>query len=146
MGIYSQGAEGFLNDGNKKTQVFASVYYLVRTEPTIKTGINISALHYADSSIKSYFAPNSYYTSELFLDYSTALPTMSDFYFQAQVAKGLQEIEKKQLDPTFRLQMETGYRKKHIEASLKYQTSNVASANGAGYKFNWFTFRCMYKW
>ncbi len=146
MGIYSQGTQGFLNDGNKKSQVFASVYYLVRTEPTIKTGINISALHYADSSIKSYFAPNSYYTSEIFADYSTALPTLSNFYFQAQVAKGLQQIEKAHLDPTFRLQMETGYRKNHIETSLKYQTSNVASANGAGYKFNWFTFRFMYKW
>ena len=146
MGIYSQGAEGFLNDGNKKSQVFASLYYLVRTEPTIKTGINVSALHYADSSIKNYFAPNSYYTTELFADYSTALPTMSDFYFQGQVAKGLQDIEHKKWEPTFRLQLETGYRKNRFEASLRYQTSNVASANGAGYKFNWFTFRCMYKW
>jgi tetratricopeptide (TPR) repeat protein len=146
MGVYSQGSGGFLNDGNKKTQVFASLYYLLRTEPTIKTGINLSTLHYADSSIKSYFAPNSYSTGEVFADYSTALPTMANFYFQGQVAKGLQQIEKRKLEPTFRLQLETGYRRKHIEASLKYQTSNVASANGAGYKFNWFTLRCMYKW
>jgi tetratricopeptide (TPR) repeat protein len=145
-GVYSQGSAGILSDNNRRYQFFGSVYRLFRTEPTIKTGLNFSALHFTDSSIKNYFSPNRYLNTEVFADYSTALPLLSKFYLQTQAAAGLQKIENNKWDPALRLQTELGLRLKHIETSIKYQTSNVAAANGAGYSFNWFTARVVFKW
>ena len=145
-GFYSQGSMGLLNDKNQQYQFFGSLYHLFRTDPTLKAGINYSALHYSDSSIKTYFSPNKYVSTELFADYSTALPNLSKFYLQLQAASGVQKIEQQSWETAFRFQAEIGMRLKHLETALKYQTSNVASAAGTGYKFNWFTFRVMWKW
>jgi tetratricopeptide (TPR) repeat protein len=145
-GFYSQGSAGVLTDKNQRYQFFGSVYHLFRTEPTLKAGINFSALHFKDSSIKTYFSPNRYLSTEAFADYSTALPNLSKFYLQLQAAAGLQKIENQKWEPAFRFQTELGVRLKHFETALKYQTSNVASAAGTGYKFNWFTMRLIWKW
>lgn len=145
-GIYSQGSMGFLNDKNQRYQFFGSLYHLFRTEPTLKGGINFSALHFTNSSIKNYFSPNCYLNAETFADYSTALPMLSKFYLQLQGAAGMQKIETNTLEPAFRLQSELGVRLKHLETSLKYQTSSVASNTGTGYKFNWYTVRVAWKW
>lgn len=145
-GVYSQGSAGWLTDKNRRYQFFGSVYHLFRTEPTLKGGLNVSALHYKDSSIKNYFSPNRYLSTEAFADYSTALPMLSKFYLQLQAAAGLQKIESNSWDPAFRLQAEVGLRLNQMETALKYQTSNVASNTGAGYKFNWFTLRAAWRW
>ncbi len=145
-GFYSQGSKSFLSDKNQSQQFFGSLYHLFRTEPTLKAGLNFSAVHYKDSSIKTYFSPNRYLSSEIFADYSTALPMFSIFYLQLQAAGGVQKIEQQKWDPAFRFQSELGFRLKQFETSIKYQTSNVASATGTGYKFNWFTFKLMWKW
>lgn len=145
-GIYSQGSTGFLTDKNQLFQFFGSLYHLFRTEPTLKGGINFSALHYKDSSIKNYFSPNRYLNTEVFADYSTGLPMLSKFYLQLQVAAGIQKIETYKWEPAFRLQTELGLRLKQLETSIKYQTSNVASNTGTGYKFNWYTVRVVWKW
>jgi len=145
-GFYSQGSAGVLTDKNQRFQFFGSVYHLFRTEPTLKAGINFSALHFKDSSIKTYFSPNRYLSTEAFADYSTALPNLSKFYLQLQAAAGMQKIEQQKWQPAFRFQSELGFRLNHFETSLKYQTSNVASAAGTGYKFNWFTMRLVWKW
>jgi tetratricopeptide (TPR) repeat protein len=145
-GIFSQGSAGFLTDKNQRYQFFGSLYHLFRTEPTLKAGLNFSALHYKDSSIKTYFSPNRYLNTEVFADYSTALPMLSKFYLQMQAAAGMQKIEASKWEPAFRFQTELGIRLQHLETSLKYQTSNVASAAGTGYKFNWFTAKLMWKW
>lgn len=145
-GVFSQGSFGTLSDDNQRFQFFGSLYHLFRTEPTLKAGFNFSALHYKDSTIKTYFSPKKYLSSELFADYSIALPNLSKFYLQLQAAAGIQKIEQQQWDPALRFQSELGVRLNHFETSLKYQTSNVASATGTGYKFNWFTLRLLWKW
>ncbi len=145
-GFYSQGSAGVLTDRNKRYQFFGSVYRLLRTEPTLKAGINFSMLHYADSSIKTYFSPNRYMNTEIFADYSTALPGLSKFYCQMQAAAGMQKIESGKWEPSLRLQTEIGVRLQQVEATLKYQTSTVAAANGTGYRFNWYTARVLFRW
>jgi hypothetical protein len=145
-GFYSQGGVGLISDGNKKYQFFGSIYHLFRTEPTIKTGLNLSALHYSNNEIKNYFSPKKYINTEIFADYSTALLGTSRFYLMVQAAAGMQQIEKRSWEPAFRFQSEIGYRVKNFESSLKYQTSNVASVNGTGYKFNWITAQMTLKW
>lgn len=145
-GFYSQGSAGFLSDNNQNLQFFGSVYHLFRTEPTLKGGVNFSALHFKDNSITTYFSPNKYLSTEAFVDYSTALPQLSRFFLQVQAAAGLQKIENNKLESAMRLQTELGYRLNHFETSLKYQTSNVASAAGTGYSFNWYTLKLVYKW
>jgi tetratricopeptide (TPR) repeat protein len=145
-GLYSQGSWAVLSDNNQCQQFFGSLYHLFRTEPTLKAGANFSAVHYKDNTGKAYFSPDQYFSTEAFLDYSTALPMLSKFYLQLQAAAGMQKIEQQQWDPAYRFQAETGMRLNHFEAALKYQTSNVASNTGTGYKFDWFTLRLMWKW
>lgn len=145
-GFFSQGSVGKLTDGNTRYSVFGSVYHLLRTEPTLKGGINFSALHYSDQSSKEYFSPNRYLNAEVFGDFSTPLPKFSKFYLMTQAAAGMQQIEKEALEPSFRFQAELGFRLPHFETALKYQTSNVASNTGTGYSFNWYTFRVLVKW
>ncbi|WP_343561424.1 cellulose synthase subunit BcsC-related outer membrane protein [Sphingobacterium sp.] len=145
-GFYSQGNIGFLTDDNMNQQFFGSFYHLFRTEPTFKAGINFSALHYKDNSIQYYFSPNRYLSTEIFLDYTTPLPLISSFYFQVQGAAGLQQIEKQSWESAFRIQPEIGFRLRHFESSIRYQTSNVASSTGTGYRFNWFTLRLAWRW
>jgi tetratricopeptide (TPR) repeat protein len=145
-GFYSQGSWGTLNDNNSKMQFFGSLYHLFRTDPTLKGGVNFSYLHFKDSTIKTYFSPNRYLSTEVFMDYSTALPNLSKFYLQLQGAIGSQKIEQGNWQPNYRFMTEFGMRTYHFETSLKYQTSNVASSTGTGYKFDWLTLRLMWKW
>jgi tetratricopeptide (TPR) repeat protein len=145
-GFYSQGSAGLLTDNNQRYQFFGSLYHLFRTEPTLKGGLNFSALHFKDNTVKNYFSPNQYMNTEVFIDYSTALPMLSKFYFQLQTAAGMQKIETQQWDPAFRIQTELGLRLKHIETAFKYQSGNVASAIGTGYSFNWYTLGFIWKW
>lgn len=145
-GVYSQGSFGSLTDGNQRYQFFGSLYHLFRTDPTLKTGLNFSALHYKDNTITTYFSPNRYMSAEVFMDYSTALPSLSKYYLQLQAAAGAQQIETRSWEPALRFQAEVGFRSRRFESALKYQTSNVASAAGTGYSFNWFTLRLVWKW
>jgi tetratricopeptide (TPR) repeat protein len=145
-GFYSQGSAGVLTDDNKRYHFFGSIYRLLRTEPTLKAGVNFSALHYSDSSIKTYFSPNRYLNTEVFADYSTPLPGLSKFYCQLQAAAGVQKIEADKWEPSLRFQTEIGIRLQKLEAMLKYQTSTVAAANGTGYQFNWYTARVLFRW
>ncbi len=144
-GFYSQGSFGMLNDNNNKYQFFGSLYHLFRTEPTLKGGFNFSALHYKDSTIKTYFSPNTYLSTEIFADYSTALPNQSKFFLQLQGGIGTQKIEQQQWQPNYRFQADLQLRLNRLVTSLRYQTSNVASSTGTGYKFNWYTLAAVYK-
>ncbi len=143
-GLYSEGSVGSLTDNNTRSQVFFSLYRLLRTEPTIKTGINFSGLHFSDSTITKYFSPNSFLSSEAFLDYTS--PISSKLFIQSQAAAGLQKIEQQAWQNSLRFQTEIGYQTKHCAFSLKYQTSNTASVSGTGYSFNWFTGKFLFKW
>jgi hypothetical protein len=143
-GLYSEGSIGALTDKNTRNLIFVSIYRLLRTEPTIKTGFNFSGLHFADNSITKYFSPNSFLNTEVFVDYTT--PINSKIFIQTQAATGIQKIEKQKWQSGFRFQAEVGYQKKRYAVLLKYQTSNIAAATGAGYSFHWFIAKFLWKW
>lgn len=144
-GFYSQGSYGMLNDENSRIQFFGSIYRLLRTEPTLKTGINFSALAYADSETDLYFAPEQFLSTEVFVDYSTPLPLISKLALKLQVAGGMQQIEKQSWDPTLRGQAEINYRVHGFDFGLHAQWSNVAATSGTGYKFHYFTLNVLRK-
>ncbi|MBB6324734.1 tetratricopeptide (TPR) repeat protein [Algoriphagus iocasae] len=140
-GFYSQGSYGLLNDQNSRIQFFGSIYRLLRTEPTLKTGVNFSALSYSDSETTLYFAPKRFLSTEIFVDYSTPMPLVSKMALKLQAAAGFQQIEKQSLDPSFRAQAELNYRVSGFDFGLNGQFSNVAAASGTGYKFQYFTLK-----
>lgn len=145
-GLYSQGVWGALSDHNQRYQWFGSLYHVFNTSPLLKSGINFSTLHFKDNSVTAYFSPGKYLSTELFADYNTSIPGFNGLTLSTQLAAGMQKIEATGWDPAFRLQAELGYNYHQFETSLKYQSSNVASGTGTGYKFNWFTFRLLWKW
>ncbi|GMQ24810.1 hypothetical protein Aoki45_14920 [Algoriphagus sp. oki45] len=140
-GIFSQGSFGALNDQNTRMQFFGSLYRVLRTEPTLKTGLNFSGLTYSDSETTLYFAPDRFLSTELFLDYSTPMPLISKLALQLQVAAGLQKIEDQPWDSTFRGQVEFNYRVSGFDLGLRGQFSDVAASSGTGYRFHYLTFR-----
>ena len=142
-GFYTQGSYSYLTDKNKRKQFFGSIYHLFRTEPTLKAGYNFSALIFEKRTV-NYFAPSQYKSQEIFIDFGTA--SSSKYFVLSQAAIGLQKIEIQKLQFSGRIQIEAGYKTKHVDASIKYQTSNTASASGAGYSFNWYTARVIVKW
>ena len=140
-GFYSQGSYGRLNDNNTRLQFFGSVYRLLRTEPTLKTGLNFSALSFSDTETTLYFAPDQFMSTEVFVDYSTPMPLISKLALKMQAAAGFQQIEKQGWDPSFRAEAEFNYRYQGFDLGIKGQFSNVAAASGTGYKFQYFTFK-----
>ena len=54
-GVYSQGSISTISDGNRKYDFFGSLYHLFSTKPLFKMGINISALHFTDDKVTTYF-------------------------------------------------------------------------------------------
>ncbi|MEN2281466.1 DUF4184 family protein [Algoriphagus sp. SE2] len=140
-GFYSQASYGMLNDQNSRIQFFGSIYRLLRTEPTLKSGINFSALGYSDSETDLYFAPDRFLSTEVFVDYSTPMPLVSKMALKFQGAAGYQKIENQDWDPSFRVQAELNYRVNGFDFGLNGQFSNVAASSGTGYKFQYFTLR-----
>ncbi|WP_026951451.1 DUF4184 family protein [Algoriphagus mannitolivorans] len=138
-GIFSQGSYGTINDGNSRQQFFGSIYRVLRTEPTLKTGLNFSALRFSDSETTLYFAPERFLSTELFVDYSTPMPLVAKMVAKFQGAAGLQKIEELDWEPTFRAQLELVYRLSGFDLGLTGQFSNVASASGTGYRFHYVT-------
>jgi tetratricopeptide (TPR) repeat protein len=146
FGVFSEGSWGALDDGNQRFQFFGSAYYALRNNPTVKAGLNFSALHYKDNKIEIYFSPNRFLSSELFAEYNGNIPGSKSLYLQLQIAAGGQQIEKFQWEPAFRIQSELSLRLKHFQAALHYKASNVASSSGTGYKFNQITFKVAWRW
>lgn len=140
-GFFSQGSYGMLNDQNSRMQFFGSVYRLLRTEPTLKTGLNFSAVGYSDSETTLYFAPERFLSTEVFVDYSTPMPLVSKMALKLQAAGGFQKIEDQSMDPSFRAQAELNYRFDGFDFGLNGQFSNVAAASGTGYKFHYITLK-----
>ena len=138
-GIFSQGSYGTINDGNSRLQFFGSLYRVLRTEPTLKTGFNFSALTYSETETTLYFAPDRFLSTELFVDYSTPMPLVSKLVAKFQGAAGLQKIESQDWEPTYRAQLEFIYRLSGFDFGLNGQFSNVASASGTGYRFHYVT-------
>jgi hypothetical protein len=145
-GFFSQGSWGKISDQNQRTQFFGSLYHVFSTVPHVKAGVNFSTLHFKDSKVTTYFSPDKYKSAELFTDLSTSLPGLSQFHLKLQTAAGAQKIENNSWELAFRLQSEISLRLNKFEATVKYQTSDVASSNGTGYKYDWLTFRLTWKW
>jgi hypothetical protein len=145
-GFYSQGSLGSLTDQNKRYQFFGSLYRILKNVPTIKSGINFSALHFSDSLNKMYFSPDRYLNTEFFLDFASPLPATSKTYLQIQAASGIQKINQMRWERSARIQAEVGVRSRRLETGLRYQYSNVASNSGSGYSYHWTTIYLMCKW
>lgn len=145
-GFYSEADVSRMSDNNQRNLVFASLYHIFRTDPTLKVGLNGSYLNFSDNKTTLYFAPDRFLNTELFADFLTPLHETAKYYLKAQAALGIQKIENNNWQQGFRFQTEIGTRIKRLDCSLKYQTSNVASTTALGYKFNWVTVNLKYKW
>ena len=145
-GLFSQGNMGKLTDSNEKFQFFGSFYHVFNAEPLVKTGINYSTLHFTNQEITEYFSPDKYKNLELFADLNLKQLPIKHLQIAMQGAAGMQKIEDRKIEKALRFQTELGYQVKDMTIGLKYQSSNVASSTGVGYKFNWLTFNFTYKW
>lgn len=146
VGLYVESDYTQYSDSNRRGLIFGSLYEVVRTEPTLKLGVNSTLLHFTIPNNPFYFAPRKYYNSEIFLDYTTAFAQKSKFYTNVQLAIGMQGIENKKADMTYRLQCEAGMHLRHVDVYAKYQAGNASNATNTGYSYDLATFNVCYKW
>ena len=146
VGMYVESDYTKYSDKNERALVFGSLYRVLRTEPTIKVGVNTTWLHFKLPNNRYYFAPDDYKNSELFLDYTTAFANKSKFYTTIQVAMGAQSIERAKAVLTYRIQGEAGMHLRHMDLFLKYQAGNASNATNTGYSYDLATFNVCYKW
>lgn len=144
-GIYSQGGLGFISDQNRRYRFFGSLYHLFRTAPVVKAGINFSALHYTDPSIKNYFSPGQYLNTEAFGEFDGTIAG-GKCHLQLQGAIGMQRIEQRSWEPSVRGQAEIGTHVKNVEAAFRYLMGNVSSASGTGYGYQQASVRVIWHW
>lgn len=138
-GVYSEGGVSFLADGNRRLLSFGSLYHLFRTQPILKVGLNASFVHFSKQIPLNYFSPNQFYNTEVFLDYGGNLPFVPKATIQFQAAYGQQKIEQQNWQGAIRMNVELGYPYRKYNTTLKYQTSNAASAIGTGYRYQKFS-------
>jgi hypothetical protein len=140
-GLYAHGSWGNFNDGNNKFDFFGSYYHTFSTEPLLKTGINFSALSFTKDRKTIYFSPERYMSTEVFMDYNSTLFDLQNLRFSSQLAVGLQQIETKSWNTSFRMKAELKYEINKVSLSAAYQTSNVALGTSTGYQFDMFSFK-----
>ena len=145
-GFFSQGSLGSLTDQNSRYQFFGSLYRILKTVPMLKSGMNLSVLHFSDSLNKQYFSPDRYLNYEFFLDFSSPQPANGKIFYQIQAAAGMQKINNMNWERSARIQTDIGFRSKRVDTGLRYQYSNVASNSGTGYRYHWTTMYIICKW
>ncbi len=137
LGLYAQYYYSAYSDDNKRSLLFASLYYNLLNDPVIKTGINVNNMHFTRQIPEKYFSPDKFSSYELFASIENlGLPTKKWLY-QALLAGGFQKIDNASTQDIYRYTLSLGYRPvNNFEASVYYLHSNSASSTVAGYAYS----------
>ncbi|MBT8219537.1 MAG: hypothetical protein KJP00_06925 [Bacteroidia bacterium] len=134
-GIYLQSSVSKLSDGNKKWQMFGSLYQILRNNPLVKIGVNTALLQYKNNRMEDYFSPEETISTEFFGEYANDNFANTGLRWYVQMASGMQRLHGKDWNPVFRLNTTVSYHTKSLGFLLKFQTSNIATNTPNGYRF-----------
>lgn len=136
LGLYTQFYYTVYSDDNKRSLLFASLYYNILNDPVIKTGININSMHFTRQLPGKYFSPDKFGSYELFASIENLGLPGKKWLYQALFAGGSQKIDNAPAQAIYRYTMSLGYRPvNNFEASIYYLHSNSASSTVAGYTY-----------
>jgi tetratricopeptide (TPR) repeat protein len=143
LGWYTQYNYTWQNDDNQKHLLFTSLYYNLFDKPLLKTGLNYQYIAFKDQVPTIYFSPEKFNVVEVFVD--LVKNQNGKWFYNLNLATGLQFIEDQEKQSTYRFQGKLGYNiSNRFTANLFGLHSNIASATAAGFTFSEVGFRL--KW
>jgi tetratricopeptide (TPR) repeat protein len=143
LGWYTQYNYSWQNDNNQKHLLFTSLYYNLFDKPLFKTGINYQYITFKDQVPTIYFSPEKFNVVEIFVD--LVKNQNGNWFYNLNLATGLQFIENQEKQSTYRFQGKLGYNiSNRFTANIYGLHSNIASATAAGFTFTEVGFRL--KW
>ncbi len=143
LGWYTQYNYSWQNDNNQKHLLFTSLYYNLFDKPLFKTGINYQYITFKDQVPTIYFSPEKFNVVEVFVD--LVKNQNGKWFYNLNLATGLQFIEDQEKQNTYRFQGKLGYNiSNRFTANIYGLHSNIASATAAGFTFTEVGFRL--KW
>ena len=143
LGWYTQYNYSWQNDNNQKHLLFTSLYYNLFDKPLFKTGINYQYITFKDQVPTIYFSPEKFNVVEVFID--LVKNQKGKWFYNLNLATGLQFIEDQEKQSTYRFQGKLGYNiSNRFTANIYGLHSNIASATAAGFTFTEVGFRL--KW
>ena len=143
LGWYTQYNYSWQNDSNQKHLLFTSVYYNLFDKPLLKTGLNYQYITFKDQVPVIYFSPEKFNVVEVFVD--LVKNQTGKWFYNLNLATGLQFVEDQERQNTFRFQGKLGYNiSNRFTANLFGLHSDIASATAAGFNFSEIGFKL--KW
>lgn len=143
LGWYTQYNYTWQNDNNQKHLLFTSLYYNLFDKPLLKTGLNYQYITFKDQVPTIYFSPEKFNVVEIFVD--LVKNQNGNWFYNLNLATGLQFIEDQEKQNTYRFQGKLGYNiSNRFTANIYGLHSNIASATAAGFTFTEIGFRL--KW
>ena len=134
FGWFTQYNYTWQNDNNQSHLLFTSLYYNLLEKPVLKTGINYQYITFKDQVPTIYFSPEKFNVYEVFLE--LVKNQKGKWFYNLNVATGLQFIEDQDQQSTYRFQGKLGYNvSNRFTANLYGLHSNIASATAAGFTF-----------
>lgn len=136
-GLYAQYFYTGFSDANKRSLLFASLYYNFKTDPVVKAGFNFNTMVFKNQEPLKYFSPSIFTSYELFATIENLQIPKKKLLYQVFLAGGYQQIEHAAYQAIYRITLSLGYRPvNNFEASAYYLHSNSASSTVAGYTYS----------
>lgn len=134
LGWFTQYNYAWQNDNNQKHLLFTSLYYNLLSKPVLKTGVNYQYITFKDQVPTIYFSPEKFNVFEIFLELTKN--QKGKWFYNLNVATGIQFIEDQDQQSTYRFQGKLGYHvSNRFTANIYGLHSNIASATVAGFTF-----------
>ncbi len=134
LGWFTQYNYTWQNDNNQSHLLFTSLYYNLLSKPVLKAGLNYQYITFKDQVPTIYFSPEKFNVYEVFLE--LVKNQKGKWFYNLNVATGLQFIEDQPQQSTYRFQGKLGYNfSNRFSVNLYGLHSNIASATAAGFTF-----------
>ncbi|MEL7003271.1 MAG: hypothetical protein AAFN93_11135, partial [Bacteroidota bacterium] len=135
IGWYSEIYRTELSDGNSRNLLFTSLYKNLTKAPAIKTGLNFTAMSFAQSKPEEYYSPEAFYNFEWFagigIDQSKNLP----FSLQADMAIGYQLSDQNE-NIAWRTKVEAKRIMKRWIIKAHFQHNSLSVIDNNGFRFS----------
>jgi hypothetical protein len=144
LGWFTQYFYTTQTDNNTRNLLFTSLYYTLLSKPVVKCGLNYQFLSFKNQVPSVYFSPSKFNAYEIFIEMlrDEKIAERNTVFYNISAATGLQYIEDKEQQSTYRLQGKLGFKfSNRFLINVYGLKSNIASASVAGFVYTEVGFR-----
>lgn len=137
LGVFSQYLHTIFSDENRRDLALLSMYYNLKNEPIIKTGINLQYIRFKENVPLDYYSPNKLLIGEYFIEYNSFVNEAKKLGIRLELVPGLVIENSNKPSLTYRGTAELIYRPSsnfHITSRLM-AGSYATAIESTGYSF-----------